>query len=310
MIQHLHPSVRRLQLNIWNWNPRYTHADRPAAALAGVQIGRHIGEGDGAEWVPLPAGETAYQSGWIDVPPAFRGQEIVVQYGWNGRHVARCLGTGWTDGAHDPYPPMFVWLEVEVPSRIPVVAVFGSSTAAGVGASRPLIDSWLGQWAREHGALPAFGAHSGDKALSWTSAADRKWDLYGTNIAAPDVMLYAMGSNDWAEGVDVATLQERVEANVIEIRERFTSTVYGTTITPRRRPASNDSTRLEFNESLSSSGLFHEVFDLAAAVALPDGTLDPAVDADGVHVNSLGHARLAAAVPVSIIKPGIRRRRP
>ena len=138
------------------------------------------------------------------------------------------------------------------------------------------------------------GAHSGDKALSWTSAADRKWDLYGTNIAAPDVMLYAMGSNDWAEGVDVATLQERVEANVIEIRERFTSTVYGTTITPRRRRASNDSTRLEFNESLSSSGLFHEVFDLAAAVALPDGTLDPAVDADGVHVNSLGHARLGS----------------
>ncbi|MGO1685649.1 MAG: SGNH/GDSL hydrolase family protein [Brachybacterium sp.] len=310
MIQELHPSARRVQLTIRNWNPRYLYEDRPAVKLTDVRIGRHIGDGKGTEWVRLPNGETAYASGWVDVPESLRGQEIVVQYGWNGRHVARCLGTGWTDGAHDPYPPMFVWLEVEVPSRIPVVAVFGSSTAAGVGAPRPLIDSWLGQWAREHGAFPAFGAHSGDKALSWTSAADRKWDLYGKTISAPDMMLYAMGSNDWAEGVDVATLQERVEANVSEIHERFTTTVYGTTITPRRRPASNDSTRLEFNEWLSSSGLFHEVFDLAAAVTLPDGTLDPAVDADGVHVNTLGHARLAAAVPASIIKPGIRRCRP
>lgn len=310
VIQHLPPTVRRLQLNIRNWNPRYINADRPAVTLTGVRIGRHIGNGDGAEWVPLPTGETAYLSGWVDVPETLRGQEIVVQYGWNGRSIARCLGTGWTGAVKDPYPPMFVWLEVEVPARTPVVAVFGSSTAAGVGATRPLIDSWLGQWAREHGAVPAFGAHSGDKALSWTATADRKWNLYGTKITDPDVMLYAMGSNDWAEGVDVATLQKRVEANVSEIRERFTSTVYGTTITPRRRPPSNDSTRLAFNEWLNSSGLFHDVFDLAAAVALPDGTLDPAVDADGVHVNTLGHERLAAAIPGSIITPGTRPRRP
>lgn len=310
VIQHLHPSVRRLQLNIRNWNPRYNFGDRPAATLTGVRIGRHIGNGDGAEWVPLPAGETAYLSGWVDVPETLRGQEIVVQYGWSGRNVARCLGTGWTGTVQDPFPPMFVWLEVEVPTRTPVVAVFGSSTAAGVGATRPLIDSWLGQWAREHGAVPAFRAHSGDKALSWTATADRKWGLYGTTIAAPDVMLYAMGSNDWAEGVDVTALEERVEANLREIRKRITPAVYGTTITPRRRPASNDSTRLVFNEWLSSSGLFHDVFDLAAAVASPDGTLDPAVDADGVHVNTLGHERLAAAVPASIIGPGRRPPRP
>ena len=310
VIQHLHPSIRRLQLTIRNWNPRYLYLDRPEVALTEVRIGRHVGDGEGAEWVTLPDGMTGYRSGWVDVPETLRGQEIVVQYGWSGRHVVRCLGTGWTDGRRDKYPPMFVWLEVEIPSRTPVIGVFGSSTAAGVGAARPLIDSWLGQWARQHGAMAAFGAHSGDKALSWTATADRKWDLYGTNIAAPDVMLYAMGSNDWVEGVDIATLQDRVTGNVSEIRKRFASTVYGTTITPRRTPAPNESTRLAFNEWLGSSGLFHEVFDLAAAVALPDGTLDPAVDADGVHMNTLGHERLAAAIPASLVTPGRRPRRP
>lgn len=310
VIQHLHPSVRQLQLNIRNWNPRYNFADRPAVTLTNVRIGKHLGNGDGAEWVTLPAGETVYTSGWVDVPQAFHGQEIIVQYRWSGRNISRCMGTGWTGGQHDPHPPMFVWLEAEVSAQTPVVAVFGSSTAAGVGATRPLIDSWIGQWSREHDAVPAFWAHSGDKALSWAATAQRKWGLYGKTVSAPDVILYAMGSNDWAEGIDVAALQERVESNIKEIRNRFTSTVYGTTITPRRKTPSNDSTRLDFNSWLSSSGLFDELFDLAAAVANSDGTLDPAVDADGVHVNTLGHKRLAAAVPASIIRRGTRPRRP
>ena len=52
---------------------------------------------------------------------------------------------------------------------------------------------------------------------------------------------------------------------------------------------------------MSTSGLFRDVFDFADAVALPDGTLDPAVDADGTHVNTAGHARLAAAVDRPIL---------
>lgn len=310
VIQHLHGSARRLRLNVRNWNPRYLYEDRPEVTLSGVRIGRHAGDGKGTEWVNLPDGGTAYTSGWVEVPKGLRGQEIVVEYEWDGRFIARCLGTAWTDGKRDLYPPMFVWLEVEVPVRTPVIGVFGSSTAAGVGATRPVVDSWLGHWAREHDVAPAFMAHSGDKALSWTAAAERKWGLYGTTVTPPDAIFYAMGSNDWAEGVDLATLQSRVEANTRELRERFTSTIYGTTITPRRRPAANDSTRLAFNEWLSESGLFCEVFDLAAAVSLPDGTLDPAVDADGVHVNTLGHERLAAAVPASIITRGTRPRHP
>lgn len=89
VIQHLHPSVRQLQLKIRNWNPRYNYADRPAVTLTDVRIGKHLGNGDGAEWVTLPAGETSYRSGWVEAPQTFHGQEIVVQYRWSGRNIAR-----------------------------------------------------------------------------------------------------------------------------------------------------------------------------------------------------------------------------
>ena len=90
---------------------------------------------------------------------------------------------------------------------------------------------------------------------------------------------------------------------MIEIRRRIGGTLYGTTITPRATPPSNDDTRLALNDWMDTSGLFHGVLDFAGAVALPDGTLDPAVDADGTHVTTAGHARLAAATPASIVTP-------
>lgn len=300
VIQYLHRSVTRMQLHLRNWNPRYVNADRAAATLTGVRIGRHTGNGNGTNWVSLPAGSTAYVSGWVDVPEALRGGEVVVQYTWSGSDVTRTLGTAW-EGGRTNNPALWAWLELEVPAAVPVVSIFGSSTPVGVGSDRPVIDSALSQWAREHDAIPMFWAHSGDKASGWTATGNRKWELYGTTIAAPDVMLYSMGSNDWAEGISAEELQARIEANVTEIHQRITSTIFGTTITPRRTPPGNDQVRIDTNAWMASSGLFRGVFDFAGAVALPDGTLDPAVDADGTHVNSAGHARLAAAIDRPIV---------
>lgn len=303
VIQYLPKAASRLQLHMRNWNPRYINSDRAAVSLSGVRIGRHTSNGNGTDWVNLPGGSTAYTSGWIIVPEALRGGEVVVQYTWSGSDVTQCLGTAWTNGSRTDAPPMFVWLALEVPSTTPVVAAFGSSTAAGVGASRPLIDSWLAQWARTHDAVPAFWAHSGDSASSWTDTANRKWELYGDTINAPDAMLYAMGSNDWAAGTSLEELQQRIASTSVELRRRVGGALYGTTITPRLSPPANDSTRLELNEWMGTSGLFQGVFDLAGAVALPDGTLDPAISADGTHVTTAGHARLAAAINLPIVTP-------
>ena len=301
VVQYVNANVSRAQVNIRNWNPRYVNKDRAAATLTGVRIGRHTSNGGGTGWVSLPNGATAYKSGWVSVPEALRGAEVVIEFSWSGSDVTRTLGTGWENGSRTNNPALWTWLEVEVPSSVPVVAAFGSSTAAGVGATRPMIDSWLAQWCKTHNAIPAFWAQSGDSASSWTPTADRKWSLYGDDIAAPDAMLYAMGSNDWAGGATLAELQERITATADEISKRITANIFGTTITPRATPPSNDSTRTALNAWMSTSGLFRDVFDFAGAVALPDGTLDPAVDADGTHVNTAGHARLAAAIDRPIV---------
>lgn len=303
VIQHLPAQAGRFQLHMRNWTPRYTTADAAPVTLTGVRIGRHTGGGNGADWVSLPSGATAYESGWINVPEALRGGEVVVRYTWSGSTVRQCLGTGWTDGSSDQRPPLFVWLELEVPASVPVVADYGSSTAVGVGSDRPLIDSWLARWARANGAIPAFWADSGTSALTWMEGADRRWERYGYTINAPDAMLYAMGSNDWAGGFDLTELQRRITATVQEIRARITPNIYGTTITPRATPPANDSTRIALNAWMPGSGLFRDVFDAAAAVSLPDGSFDPAADADGIHPNDVGHQRIAAAItqPITAI---------
>jgi hypothetical protein len=301
VIQYLPASVTRLQVHIRNWNPRYINADRDTATLANVRIGRHTTNGNGTDWVTLPSGATAYTSGWLTVPLALRGAEVVVQYTWTGSDVTRTMGTAWSDGTRTNNPELWTWLEVEVPNTTPVVAAYGSSTAAGVGATRPVIDSWLGQWARANGAVPAYWAHSGDSASSWTETANRKWELYGSSINAPNVVLYAMGSNDWAGNITAAELRERVTSTVAELRRRIGGTLYGTTITPRSPKPDNDNVRTSVNAWMPGSGLFDGVIDLAGAVSLADGTLDPAIDSDGTHVTTAGHARLAAAVPASIV---------
>lgn len=300
VIQYLHPFVSRAQLHLRNWNPRYTNADKSPAALTNVRIGRHTNNGHGTDWIDLPSGNTAYVSGWTEIPEALRGGEIVAQYTWSGPEIARTLGTAW-EKSRTNSPALWAWIELEIPATVPVVAAFGSSTAAGVGADRPVIDSWLGQWTRAHHAVPALWAHSGDKALSWTANAHRKWELYGTGIAAPDAMLYAMGSNDWAEGIETTVLKQRITTTVLEIQQRITPNLYGTTITPRRTPPDNDGTRLEVNAWLSKSGHFQEVFDFAASVTQPDGSLDPTADKDGAHMNTSGHARLASAIGRSVL---------
>src|SRR5699024_4179771 len=304
VIQYLPEQATRYRLHIRNWSPRYATEDAAPVALTTVRIRRHTGDGNGTNSVVLPDGSTGYASGWVDIPDAQRGEEVVVQYTWTGSDVRQCLGTGWTDGASDQRPPLFVWLELEVPASVPVVADYGSSTAVGVGSDRPLIDSWLSRWARANGAIPAFWADSGTSALTWMEGADRRWERYGYTINAPDTMLYAMGSNDWAGGFDLAELQRRITATVEEIRDRITPNVYGTTITPRATPPANDSTRLALNEWMPSSGLFRHVFDAAAAVSLPDGSFDPAADADGIHPNDVGHQRIANSIDRSVISQG------
>ncbi|GAA1714400.1 GDSL-type esterase/lipase family protein [Brachybacterium phenoliresistens] len=311
VVQHMPATAERVQLHLRNWNPRYAMADSPAVQITATAIGLHNGAGGSAAWTPLPAeGPTEYASGWVAVPEAWRGQDVAVRYSWSSTGtIQRCIGTGWTNGAKDNTPPMFGWLEVEVPASTPVVAAFGDSLSSGVSSSRPVVDSWIDQWARENGAVPAHWSHSGDKAVNWPASAQQKWGLYGWDIAAPDALVYCMGSNDLSEaGITFADMQTRIADTVSQIKRQITSSVFAATILPRtNQPAGStfETVRRQVNTWLPESGLVRDVFAFAAAVSSDDENLDPAIDADGVHLTSAGYKRLADAIARPIVTPAV-----
>lgn len=307
VIQHMPVTTKRVQLHLVNRNPRYAMADSAAVAVSAVAIGLHNGSGGSSAWTSFPAssGSTGYTSGWIEVPEAWRGKDIAVRYTWSGSTVQRNMGTGWTNGTRDNVPPLFAWLEVEVPASTPVVAAFGDSLSSGTSSSRPVVDSWIDQWARANGAVPAHWSHSGDKASGWPGTAGRKWFMYGENIAAPDSMVYMMGSNDLSENAPtIEDMTARILANVVLIRGQITPNVYAGTLLPRTgQPSSSpfETVRRQVNLWMPQSGLFRDVFGFAAAVSSDDDNIDPAIDADGTHLTTAGYKRIADAVSRSVV---------
>lgn len=319
VIQHMPVAARRVQLHLRNWNPRYVNADDAPVAITATAIGLHNGTGGSAAWTALPNtsgvtsvqdGPTGYTSGWIDVPEAWQGKDIAVRYTWNSANtIQRNIGTGWTGGVKDNNPPLFAWLELEVPASTPVVAAFGDSLSSGVSSARPVVDSWIDQWARANGAVPAHWSHSGDKAVAWTSATTRKWGLYGWDIAAPDALVYLMGSNDLSEAsITLAEMQARITATVGLIRAQITPNVYAGTLFPRTTAAAGstfETVRRQVNAWLPGSGLFRDVYATAAAISADDETILPAYDADGVHLNTAGYGAVAGAVAPSPVADSV-----
>lgn len=308
VIQHMPKTARRVQLHLENRNPRYTMPDSASVAISAAEIGLHTSGGNASSWVALPGtGRTAYTSGWIDVPEAWRGKDIAVRYAWSsGGSVQRNIGTGWTNGSKDNTPPLFAWLELEVPASTPVVATFGDSLASGVSSSRPVVDSFIDQYARQIGAVPTHWSHSGDKASGWTGKVERKWFMYGDAIAAPDAMVYFMGSNDLSQGANLAEMQARISETAVAIRAKLTPVLFGATLLPRtNQPAGStfETVRRQVNAWLPNSGLFRAVFPFAAAVSSDDENLDPAIDADGVHLTTAGYGRLANAITQPLTEP-------
>ena len=169
-----------------------------------------------------------------------------------------------------------------------------------------MVDSFIDQYARQIGAVPTHWSHSGDKASGWQGKVERKWFMYGDAIAAPDAVVYFMGSNDLSEGVNLAEMQARISETAEAIRAKLTPVLFGATLLPRtNQPAGStfETVRRQVNAWLPDSGLFRTVFPFAAAVSSDDENLDPAIDADGVHLTTAGYGRLAAAINQPMIEP-------
>lgn len=303
VVQYMPEMVERVQLHLINRNPRYQLLDESTTTLSSVQIGLHNGSGGSASWTTLGAGATPYGSRWVEVPEAWRGKDVAVRYTWaNSGQIQMNIGYGWTNGARQNNLPLWAWLECEVPADTPVVGVYGDSLSSGVGSSRSMADSYIVQWAKLHGAFPAFWAHSGDASITWTEDTPRKWFLYGMDVAAPDAMIYAMGSNEVYGGASptAEVMKQRVTDTVAMIRAKLTPNVYGALIMPRTSYP-DETLRRAVNAWYPTSGLFRQVIDFASAVSNDDDNLIPAYDSDGIHLTTAGYAAVAAAIPASII---------
>lgn len=227
------------------------------------------------------------------------------------------LGGGWDAGqatAMDVAPsgmtrvsqlPFDIWVELEVESDVPVIAVVGDSITCGANATLPVFDAWGSVYARRIGGIATLYGTSGDTGKSW---ADNPTYYKATrfmkpHLSRPDAVVWAMGRNDFSGGTTDADMRV-VSATAAEfIQQNLSPNVFAVTITPRNT-GEGDAERAKYNTwLLNSQTLFRDVFDFAAVVDDGTGQIKPEYNADGLHLNTAGYAQLAGAVNTPIISP-------
>lgn len=311
--------VPRFRVHIRNWNPRFGTARTGAVTFTGLWLGKHAGGGaftaapeqlrggfatpeDGSDWV----------SSWFHSPTG-KLDDYLLSFGYTAPAAPQGLvGGGWNTA--DPadasavapallanvWAPFDIWLEAETPATTAVVAVLGDSLSSGVGATLPVHDSTLSQKMREVGGLPYHIASSGESmfgALTINPSKVTRW----AGLAKPDAVLWAIGSNDIADGATLATLQQRF-TDLLPAIQTLSSTVYLANIMPRTAWVAGgpeETTRRLYNQWLDSArpGAARDYFNFAASVSADDENILPQYDsADGTHLNTAGYAANSAAI--------------
>ena len=301
--------VTRWRVHVRNINPRFGTNQPGAVSLTGLWFGQGDGSGsftgaatqiNGA--VSTPADGSEWVSKWVTTPLE-AGTRYLLAYGLNTTGTQSVVGGGWTtaspaDAANSAAAktartalPLDVWIEAETASTTPVIAAWGDSLSSGVGATLPVYDSVVSQYARANGALPVHYTASGDSAASWAgNLSAYKWTRWAT-LAKPDVTIAAMGSNDVFNGDALATIQANWQAAVDNIRATISPAVVVTTITPRDGVTGTmETTRRSLNTWLKGLPRGRDVFDLVPAVSSDDETLTPALTSDGIHLTTAGYA--------------------
>jgi len=321
----------RFRVHIRNMNPRYGTLYAGALSFTGLGIQRHAGvvtlanEGQlASEPIALagafttPANGAEWVSDW-SAQPISTGEEWLLTGGYTcaeGQENFAGVSGGWiTDSAADwnkPAPaglrltgaaPLFIWLELELPESVPVVAYYGDSLTVGLSSRLPVYDSYAYAHARQNGHVPVLYADSGSTMLAWMDYAAAPWNRYGTTQPRVDAVVFSMGSNDIFGGADVPTLKQRFEQVRRRFAARMSQNIIATTILPRHDSSDPaEAVRKEWNEHLTTAlpGRVLAAPDTAAEVTAPDGaTLDKRFSATptDIHLTAAGYARFAAAIP-------------
>lgn len=313
----------RWRVHVRNWNPRYGITRAGAVAMTGLWVGPgNFASGDWSATprlvvgsFSLPADGSEWVSAWQDTPiPA--DADWMLAYGMGGSHpgMAHLVGGGWsttvaaaaTRGAaawRRVTLPLDVWIEAEVSADTPVIAAFGPSTAAGVGATLPVHDSPVSIYCRGAGALPVHYAASGDSAQSWASNPDagkwRRWD----HLDRPDTVIFTMSSNDVHSSRPLAEVQQDMQTCLDLVAARLSPSIAVATFPPRDgETAENRTKRRALNTWIKGvPSPARRWLDFVSPLSTDDASLIPALTSDGTHYTTAGSAALAASITPPLI---------
>lgn len=265
----------------------------------------------------IPAGEEVV-SRWVTLSGS-DGDGVAISLAWSGDTVRLFKGGCWTNSDPATFSnantsgwvwnsdsPLYIWVEAEMPARIPVVMVNGDSISVGSVTDNPVSDAWLAMYAREHNALPVFASWHGSSMPQWAPDTGQWGRLYpGVNIR-PDAIVMALGQNDLNQDVDLNELKSRYNTVRDVYDARFPGVpVYVGTVNASNKPAEKEVIRKQFNTWLS--GLPRgERGALDFASVLDDLTgefLLPEYTADELHPNTAGQTAMAGVALETPISP-------
>ncbi|MFF5793968.1 SGNH/GDSL hydrolase family protein [Paeniglutamicibacter sp. NPDC012692] len=198
--------------------------------------------------------------------------------------------------------PFSVWIEAEVPRATPVIAELGSSGAAGVGATLPMLDSPLSIHCRSVAALPVHYAQPGTTLSVWNDPAHHKWGKWAKYDRA-DALILSLGSNDlYTAGASLPDIQANAVIVAGIAAQVISRNIYAVTIHPRN--TGDETLRRLYNTWLRTMPLgIHDLFDQSAAVSDDDETIRTDFNADGTHTNTAGSTAKAAAITRPVVSP-------
>ena len=265
----------------------------------------------------IPAGEEVV-SRWVTLSGS-DGDGLAISLAWSGDAVRLFKAGCWTNSDPAAYnnanttgwawnsdAPLYIWVEAEMPARVPVVMANGDSISVGSVTDNPVSDAWVAIYARDHNALPVFASWHGSSMPQWAPDTGQWGRLYpGVNVR-PDAIVMALGQNDLNQNVDLNELKSRYNAVRDVYDSRFPGVpVYVGTVNASNKPAEKEALRRQFNTWLSSLPRGERgALDFASVLDDPTGEfLLPEYTADELHPNTAGQTAMAGVVLQSPVTP-------
>lgn len=325
---------RRIRVHIMNRNSGHG-TPGGATELVGLKVGKATEAGvmsnlvtavpagaipfDGSvrsgPWIDSPAGE----SDWLGITGVFNNgtiQQMEQAGGWYSDGT-----TGWDRsspvGSRAKLGPFHIFIEAEIPARVPVVAVLTDSIGLGTSTLDPAQTNWPMYYSESEQSMPLYLSQHGSSLKLWGEGSTRWTSIYpGIDLVA-DAVVNALGQNDLNNadvdgGLTLVTLKERFDATMSEFENRFPGIpIFLATVTPSssKTPAV-DVLRRQFNSWLKTKPrATRGVLDFSATIgnatddALGASYVGDGIDGDSLHPNTAGQKALGNTTIAAKLTP-------